>query len=537
MNYIMSESTEEFKIEGEKTFFQQIKDEYNENYGVDELEYILASSNVSNVETYINKVDKFKFNIKCLNYLCNSTADNKDYLIDLYLEKVNSIDFLKAIFTTMCHSDIISIVEIPTTYSYIKNSWNIKIDKYLDKLSVDEYVNLLVIIAPNCVNESDYMLTTLMSHRSLSNEQLFTAVSCKINTIFYNAVRNNYSNFNEVLNMQTKIDLLVETYSLPLYVKFLLQGYTVDNTFYTQTLNANGLNLYHILVIENKYQVLSNIVSYFLHTPCKAFCDILNGTDAFGNTPLMLALIQKKFNIVDLFLNIEGIELMTHNSLWSTAHLLYSNILTTVSSANKPEYFPRLDSTYNQYDYANHFNHFNQHIISQTDPDYVDYLYEQKQNQTKVPVPYNLSCIPYSQFVSIPTMYKNDVHVVPDVVKYAPRENYITALKKIFTNSAFEYDVNLATLMITSKYINADLFSLMLKASMRAQKSPDRRQLTYLCSVVDDVSNKLNLSTSSNPYDHYTTFNTLNEIRSLLMKEEEILMSKESKPNYLWIFN
>ena len=550
-----SASTSAPAPETDKSFFQLIKDEYYETHHVDNFEFIIASGNLNKAVEYINTHDNIKFNIKCLTYLYNkshslvatTTTDanadaNKvsDDLLTLYLSKISSVsDFIEAIFTTSCHNDVLMYDgSYNDTFVGKTSNWDMNIDNYLAKLTDDKWFNLLKKISSKySLNHTESMTDSLLSsQRVLSDDKLLELLSGDVNMFFFNLIRDRFSNFNNVLDMHVSYNLPIGTKSIPLYVKFILNDYNVDNSFYYKSLNVQGLSLYHILILCDKQTILEKILKSHLYN-----VEHLNALDSFQNTPLMSALIKGNTfqNVVDMLLEIPEVKLTVCNNIWSTPYLLYSNILEKSTKNNvtisHESYTSDTDDTgdtgyIGKYPFA----------VNQS----VD---RPKKHLFNEPVPYNstrlsgnsVGVLPYDSIrlfsdglngINIPESmstftYNHTIHKNSN--RPSARHNYVKALEKIFTSNDFKYSVDLAKLMITSEYVNSNLFSLMCA-------NPNLDACT-LCSdsllqTLDQVRDSMKLSLSTDPYKHYDKFCTLNEIENAIKRKTAETAEETQKP-------
>ena len=262
--------------------------------------------------------------------------------------------------------------------------------------------------------------------------------------------------------------------NIPLCVYFLLKNSIHSESFKTLTLTTCNLTVLHMVIAENKYFTFSSFMQLNHYNPSD-----LNKKDALGNTPLSMALAQNKLDFAKILIDCNSCDLCVSGIPYKLYKRYTESISTVVEDVSEPLFESKTPHPYSRIHNYAPFNAGTQHGLR------CDY-----------PI------IGASFLLDEPTLKPCMLPVKTEDHMYL-----INAFKCAIKSESFKYDKNLAEFMITSSYVNSELFIAM------AQKSKCENDTERLLDLFEENEQYYDTETS---YINYLRCNELNEIKAYL---------------------
>ena len=354
--------------------------------------------------------------------------------------------------------------------SYIKQT--------VDDCTEEQYVQLLTILMKKCMTEiySSFSirlgLASVTALYQSSHADAFFRI-CDVNNGFMNFIIKTATISETELAKSVKYNTgLLGKIEIPVhvYLYFEIGREDIRNMTYLY----NGLSLWHIMILTDQYDKFDKTFT----SACA------NTVDNYGNTPLMLSLINNKWNFAYRILSTNDGSLTTSNQHWSTPHLLLKAYL------NKPTQEFSFSSTKNS----------EQGVYK---------AYEQSS----------------SGFMSIRQGCKlNEFYIFQDkkseMTSSVPLDPvvFLTAFANSVKSDKFEFDMELLKTFVTCDMTDIELFkSVVGHQNVRSHKV----QLREIDDLIKTTQVGLNIGTSTDPYKLYPKYTNMTQMSEYIAQSTQ----------------
>ena len=345
----------------------------------------------------------------------------------------------------------------------LKILWFIKLLQYVSKLSNEQYKKIAVSLKTEILNR-----VSNLDQDKISKIFIESISSYDIERIT-DLVDRKYIDIEKSTVGYKLKDIGLIKIPICLYNMLKTLNSSSNVGFKNLSLNVRGLTVLHILIIEDNFALFSSFIKSDNYNP-----NDLNKKDALGNTPLSMALIRNKINYVKLLLTCEGINLC----VCDIPRRLYKKYIELTTSKlsdigidpNGCEVNP-MNSKPVPY---NHFWNQNYAPFTPTGLPVTNI-------GTKFISSAGLRCDPHTAWTyQSPPMpdFSLDEHLDTST----SYEYLIEAFERAIVSKEFIYDYVLADIMITSQYVNSELFILMANNASSSIKN-DRDMLIEVFSA------------------------------------------------------